>query len=133
VESSLSVTVHRFNVWRSQLSFKLFERLDDGRKCGGLPYFYNTRTKQGICGASTAGNFKLWASDKPCSFYFYDPGAADRALGDKAPAKRNVGFLGRVASRMERVKKETKSAMTDKLEEATGGGGGREEPVAAGN
>jgi hypothetical protein len=127
------VTVHRFNVWRSQLSFKLFERLDSGRKCGGLPYFYNTRTKQGICGASTAGNFKLWASDKPCSFYFYDPGAADRALGDKAPEKRNVGFLGRVASRMERVKKETKSAMTDKLEEATGGGGGREEPVAAGN
>ena len=118
VERDLNVRVHRFNVWRDQINFKLFEKLDKNRKCGGLPYFYNTATKQGICGASTYGNFRLWARNRPCSFYFYNPGAAEKldAAGGKK-VKRGVGMWGRLSMRFDSKKEETKQLMTDKLEE----------------
>ncbi|GMI26184.1 hypothetical protein TrRE_jg265, partial [Triparma retinervis] len=71
LEKELGVRVHRFNVWSSQVNFKLFEKLDAGQKCGGLPYFYNARTNQCVCGATTFGNLRAWAKGRPCNMFYY--------------------------------------------------------------
>ena len=41
------------------------QRLDRGR-CGGVPFFYNKRSRRYICGATTYANLRAWALGEPC-------------------------------------------------------------------
>eukprot|EP00519_Triparma_laevis_P008880 CAMPEP_0182501698 /NCGR_PEP_ID=MMETSP1321-20130603/11955_1 /TAXON_ID=91990 /ORGANISM="Bolidomonas sp., Strain RCC1657" /LENGTH=229 /DNA_ID=CAMNT_0024706427 /DNA_START=228 /DNA_END=914 /DNA_ORIENTATION=+ len=104
LESDLHVTVARLNVWRSQLNFKLFEKLDPQQKCGGLPYFYNTKTKERICGATTFGNLRAWAKGQACNMFYYVP---EKSVAAEAESKKkSVGLLGRVSSKISSMKEE---------------------------
>ena len=47
------------------LPVELMQRLDNG-KCGGVPFFYNKRTRRYICGATTYANLRAWALSEPC-------------------------------------------------------------------
>lgn len=44
---------------------QLLQRIDAGR-CGGLPFFYNTQSKQFICGATDPHNLLKWGTGLPC-------------------------------------------------------------------
>ncbi|GMI48984.1 hypothetical protein TrCOL_g6205 [Triparma columacea] len=125
LEKELGVRVHRFNVWKDQVNFKLFEKLDEGQKCGGLPYFYNTRTKQCVCGATTFGNLRAWAKGKPCNMFYYVPekgkeegeGQEGDGTGVGGGRRRKVGLLGRFSSKIGELKEEGVGKVKERVEE----------------
>ena len=63
VEKETGRKIRRMEVWHSAENQKKFMELDMGR-CGGVPFFINTKTKKYICGATTKEKLKAWALDK---------------------------------------------------------------------
>lgn len=60
LEEELGVKVRRLEVWHNEANRRLMEKYDQG-KCGGTPFFYNTRTGGWICGAADYEKLKKWA------------------------------------------------------------------------
>ena len=54
-----------FEVWYERKHLDFMRQLDNDR-CGGVPFFFNKRTRMHICGATTYENMLLWAKGKPC-------------------------------------------------------------------
>jgi hypothetical protein len=67
------VKFKRYMVWAKTKEYELFRMLDMEYECAGLPLFYNRRTREIICGATTYDNFYKWASSIP-SIPFLAPG-----------------------------------------------------------
>ena len=65
LKEELGVEVRCFEVWYNSKNLELLQRLDRGR-CGGVPFFYNKRSRRYICGATTYANLKAWAMCEPC-------------------------------------------------------------------
>ena len=59
------VEIRTFEVWYDSKNLELMQRLDRGR-CGGVPFFYNKRSRRYICGATTYDNLRRWALSEPC-------------------------------------------------------------------
>lgn len=59
-------------VWYNSKNLELLQRLDRGR-CGGVPFFYNKRSRRYICGATTYANLKNWAMCEPCEPFLPPP------------------------------------------------------------
>ncbi|CAM9330868.1 unnamed protein product [Ectocarpus sp. 6 AP-2014] len=60
------LVVKRHMVWEDTANFRLMSIYDLKSRCRGLPFFYNRRTGETICGATTWSNFKNWALDRNC-------------------------------------------------------------------
>ena len=73
MEKELGVKFQRYMVWARTKEFALFRMLDMEYHCEGLPLFYNRKTREIICGATTYDNFFKWASGLP-SIPFLAPG-----------------------------------------------------------
>lgn len=58
-EKELGVTVEKFEVWNNEENATKMGEIDRGL-CGGVPFFYNTESKQFICGASDEATLKAW-------------------------------------------------------------------------
>jgi len=57
------IKITRLEVWHNSANAKIFENYDKG-KCGGVPFFYNEKTKKWICGTPTYEKLKKWALEK---------------------------------------------------------------------
>lgn len=57
-EEGLAFT--KLECWHDDKNAQLLEQYDAGR-CGGLPFFYNTKTEKFICGATDYETLKAWA------------------------------------------------------------------------
>ena len=55
-----NVTIQYLESWHDEENAKMLEELDGGR-CGGVPFFYNTKTKKFICGSCEYEILKAWA------------------------------------------------------------------------
>jgi thiol-disulfide isomerase/thioredoxin len=62
-EQELKVKVQSFEVWHNAENAKLLKEFDKGF-CGGVPFFFNRKTKKWICGAVPYEEFKAWAQGK---------------------------------------------------------------------
>ncbi|MEK7183912.1 MAG: hypothetical protein AAB701_00085 [Patescibacteria group bacterium] len=64
LERELSVTVDRKETWHDEHNARLLvEEYDvEGKRCGGVPFFFNTETKQWLCGEVEYADLKRWAS-----------------------------------------------------------------------
>ena len=60
LEEELGVKVKKLEVWHNEANRRLMEKYDQGR-CGGTPFFYNTKTGGWICGATSYEKLKKWA------------------------------------------------------------------------
>lgn len=60
LEDELGVTVTRLEVWHNQEHAALWKKYDQGR-CGGVPFFYNTRTQKWLCGTPSYEALRAWA------------------------------------------------------------------------
>ena len=60
LEKELKVKVKRLEVWYNAKNAALFEKTDLGY-CGGVPFFWNKKTKRYICGAVDYNTLKRWA------------------------------------------------------------------------
>ena len=65
LKEELGVNIRTFEVWYDSKNLELMQRLDRGR-CGGVPFFYNKRSRRYICGATTYANLRSWAMCEPC-------------------------------------------------------------------
>ena len=65
LRDELGLQIRTFEVWYDSENLELMQRLDRGR-CGGVPFFYNKRTRRYICGATTYANLRAWALSEPC-------------------------------------------------------------------
>lgn len=60
LEKEEKITVERLEVWHNENNAKLMKKYDKDF-CGGVPFFYKTKTKKWICGAAEYGELKKWA------------------------------------------------------------------------
>ena len=63
LEDELGVKVDRIEVWHNEQNAKKLEEIDKG-ECGGVPFFYNAKTGQKVCGAMSYEKLKAWATGK---------------------------------------------------------------------
>jgi thiol-disulfide isomerase/thioredoxin len=54
------IEIEYLESWHNDENAKLLEELDGG-KCGGVPFFYNTKSKKTICGSCDYETLKAWA------------------------------------------------------------------------
>ena len=72
LRDELGVKIRCFEVWYGTKNIELLQKLDRGR-CGGVPFFYNTKSKRYICGATTYDNLKSWALCEQCDPFLPPP------------------------------------------------------------
>ncbi len=60
LEKEEKVKVDTFEVWHNPENEKKLLEIDKDL-CGGVPFFYNTQTKQFICGEENYVKLKEWA------------------------------------------------------------------------
>ncbi len=60
MEKKLKVEVEKLEVWNNEENAKKMADYDRGL-CGGVPFFYNTESKQFICGSSDEETLHNWA------------------------------------------------------------------------
>ena len=94
LKEELGVQIRTFEVWYDSKNLELLQRLDRGR-CGGVPFFYNKRSRRYICGATTYANLRAWALCEPC-----EPIAPPPNLNEDQEKQQNQvqKFFGKVKS-----------------------------------
>eukprot|EP00922_Rhytidocystis_sp_ex-Travisia-forbesii_P010689 GHVS01015648.1.p1 GENE.GHVS01015648.1~~GHVS01015648.1.p1 ORF type:complete len:152 (-),score=16.23 GHVS01015648.1:1-417(-) len=112
VSKHMNINVARLEVWHNKENMIVLQQLDRKSRCGGLPYYYNTRTCQWICGATTTYNLHLWASDQHCKAS-HPPPLKDE---DMAAFGRKTGFFARLTSRLDEIREKGQLKMRERLE-----------------
>ncbi|CAM9192237.1 unnamed protein product [Hapterophycus canaliculatus] len=80
------LVIKRHLVWEDTANFRLMAIYDLKTGCKGLPFFYNRRTGETICGATTWSNFRNWALDRKCQT-FKPPRVTPEQEEDAKPKK----------------------------------------------
>ena len=62
IEKELNVKVERFECWNNEENQKKCDDIDKDY-CGGVPFFFNTKTEKFLCGEASYEELKTWASD----------------------------------------------------------------------
>ena len=57
------IEVEKLETWHNSDNKAKLDKVDDG-KCGGVPFFMNSKTGKFICGATDYESFKSWAKGK---------------------------------------------------------------------
>lgn len=63
LQKEFNVTVEDREVWHDEQNAHLLETYDKNL-CGGVPFLYNTETKNFICGETSYEELKTWAGVK---------------------------------------------------------------------
>jgi hypothetical protein len=63
LEKEEKIKIKKVETWHNTKNKKLLEKADNG-KCGGVPFFYNKKTKKFICGSTSYSKLKSWALNK---------------------------------------------------------------------
>lgn len=63
LEKETKLKIQKIEVWHNEKNAAIFHKLDNG-KCGGVPFFYNEKTKGWICGEVSYKDLKKWATGK---------------------------------------------------------------------
>jgi thiol-disulfide isomerase/thioredoxin len=60
LEKEEGVTIKKLEVWHNAQNAEMMRQYDKGY-CGGVPFFYNTRTGKWICGSTSYEKLREWA------------------------------------------------------------------------
>lgn len=60
LEKELGVKVQKLEVWHDAKNAEILEKIDTGL-CGGVPFFWNKKTKRYICGEVDYETLRDWA------------------------------------------------------------------------
>lgn len=61
VEIELGIPFERFEVWHNSKNMSQAEERDKEAKCGGVPFYFNTKTRKALCGEVTYEELLAWA------------------------------------------------------------------------
>jgi len=62
LEEKEDIKIESLEVWHNKENEKRLIEIDKDR-CGGVPFFYNTKTKKFICGDADYKELKNWAME----------------------------------------------------------------------
>ena len=63
LEKETKLKITKLEVWHNAKNAAIFQKLDAG-KCGGVPFFFNEKTKKWLCGEVPYSELKEWATGK---------------------------------------------------------------------
>ena len=72
LEDDLDTRVRRININRKREFLSIFEACG-GNECGNVPFYYNRRTAQAICGATPYANLRSLATGNPSHLFVDTP------------------------------------------------------------
>lgn len=64
LEKELKIKVKKLEVWHDSKNRKIYDKRNTKMKCTGVPYFYDEKTGESICGAVSYDILKKWALGK---------------------------------------------------------------------
>ena len=103
------IQIRCFEVWHDSKNLELLRIFDSGR-CGGVPYFYNKRTKRWICGATTYENLRAWACDEVC-----EPFLPPKELIEKQQEEKSE-----MQNRFQQIVQKVKDTAKEKMQRRSG-------------
>jgi thiol-disulfide isomerase/thioredoxin len=65
MEKEEGIKVEAIEVWHNKENEKKMEEIKCFNECGGVPFFYNTKTEKFICGEADYETLKKWAKGEP--------------------------------------------------------------------
>jgi len=107
IEKDCEIPIRRFEVWYNEDNIRLLQKVDKGGACGGVPFFYNKKTRSWICGATPYQNLKAWALGKP----------HERFL---PPPKEETEYMDGIVGWFDKIREEGIKRMNRRTEEKTG-------------
>lgn len=63
LEKEEGIKLKEIEVWHNAKNAALMEQYDKNY-CGGVPFYFNTKTGKWICGSTSYENLKKWATGK---------------------------------------------------------------------
>lgn len=63
IEKKLKVHISVLEIWHNAKNAELLDTLDNG-KCGGVPFFWNAKSHEWICGEADEEELLAWAKGK---------------------------------------------------------------------
>ncbi len=101
--------IRRINIFSRKDTFSLLESIGYD-ECGTLPFYYNRRTGQAICGATSYLNLKRWGTGN-LQHLFQDPPENLFEMDTEAHVKKgDVGLKGFVTDKIKNLEKKEKPA-----------------------
>lgn len=91
LEKDLRIKVRKINISKRQDFVKLYDCVG-GNECGTVPFFYNRRTAQAICGPTPYQNLKSLAIGSPIHFFHDAPQSAFDKQDYDPRRQRGVGL-----------------------------------------
>ncbi|MEK6940534.1 MAG: thioredoxin family protein [Nanoarchaeota archaeon] len=61
LEKELKIKITKLETWHNSQNATLLKKLDT-IDCGGVPFFFNEKTKEAICGSMSYTKLKKWAT-----------------------------------------------------------------------
>jgi hypothetical protein len=85
LEKNLDLKIDKREVWQDEANHKLMQKYSDilEKACEGMlgvPTFYNTQSKQALCGEQTLENLKIWALGGSCQDNICKPHSKNKKL-----------------------------------------------------
>lgn len=60
--------IEKRETWHNADNAKELEKMDGGKKCGGVPFFMNTDSGEWICGATVEDRIRKWARGEKLNY-----------------------------------------------------------------
>jgi len=93
VEDDLDTKIRRINIFRRREFMGVLEQIGHD-ECGQLPFYYNRRTGQAVCGATSYMNLRRWAVGDLKAVFMDPPENLNRADEENFRNKRDIGAKG---------------------------------------
>jgi len=106
LEDDLGTKIRRVNIFRRREFYGLMESMGHN-ECGGLPFYYNRRTGQAICGATSYKNLKRWGTGD-LKTLFQDPPENMFEQEVDTSKKRSIGTKGFLQEKIMGIEKKGK-------------------------
>uniref|UniRef100_A0A0G4FCH4 Thioredoxin domain-containing protein n=1 Tax=Chromera velia CCMP2878 TaxID=1169474 RepID=A0A0G4FCH4_9ALVE len=112
VETELKVKFKKLEVQRDVANAELLRIIDRDSRCGGIPYFFNRKSHQWICGATTFENLRDLADGKRCKSNWAPPISTE----EQTAMQRQTGFYGRMLGQWNKMTNQGKEAIAQQRE-----------------
>jgi hypothetical protein len=108
LEEDLGTKVRRINIFRRKEFMGLLEAIGFD-ECGSIPFYYNRRTGQAICGPTSYLNLKRWGTGDLRHMFQDPPENLHEQEPDFVSSRRDVGFKGFFTEKMRSLENKGKA------------------------
>jgi len=64
LEKEEKVKVEKIEIWHNSKNKQIYDKCNTGIRCTGVPFFFNSNSKKGVCGTMSYADLKKWAKGK---------------------------------------------------------------------